>query len=71
MPQLAQKVLKRGLDQIESFIGMKNLRCNGILSDNLCDEVCDSSENLRVVAKKVDPTHTSVIIKKHNIVTMT
>ena len=62
------KGTKRGLDKLKSIIDMKNLRCSGILSDNLRDEVGDRSDNLKVVAEKVDPTHMSVIIK--NIITM-
>ena len=65
------KGTKRGLEKLESIICTKNLRCSGILSDNLRDEMCDCSDKLREVAKKVDPTHMSVIINKHNIVTMT
>ena len=38
---------------------------------NLCDEVSDCSENLRAIVEKVDPTHTTVVINKHDIVAMT
>ena len=65
------KVTERGLDKLESVITTKNLRHNRILSDNLCDEVGDRIDNLRVVVEKVDPTHPNIIINKHNIVTMT
>ena len=65
------KGLKRVLEKLKSIIRMKNLRRSRILSDNLRDEVGDYSDNLRVVVEKVDLTHTSVIINKHNIVTMT
>ena len=44
------KGTKRGLDKVESVIGMKNLRRSGILSDNLHDEVGDCSDNLIEVA---------------------
>ena len=64
------KGTKRVLDKLETIISTKNLRRSGILSDNFRDELCDYSDNLRVVAEKVDPTHTSVIINKHNIVMM-
>ena len=50
---------------------MKNLRHSGILRENLHDEVDDCSDNLKAVTEKVDPTHTSVIINKHNILTLT
>ena len=63
--------MKRGLEKLEGVISKKKLRCSGILSDNFRDEVGDYSDNLKAVAKKVDLTHTSVIINKHNIVTMT
>ena len=65
------KGTERSLDKLESVISTKNLRHNRILSDNLHDEVGDRSESLRAVAWKVDPTHMSIIIKKHNIVMMT
>ena len=65
------KGMKRGLDKLDSVISIKNLRDSRILSDKLSDEVSDCSNNLRAVAKKVDPTHTSLIINKHNMVTMT
>ena len=65
------KVTKRGLEKLERVINTKNLTRSGILSDNLSDEVGDCSDNLIVVTEKVDPTHTSVIINKHNIVTIT
>ena len=67
---ISTKVMKRGLDKLESVINTKNLRCSGILSDNLHDEVGDCSDNFRIVVEKVDPTHLSVIISKHNIVRM-
>ena len=31
----------------------------------------DLSENLRAIAEKVDPTQMSVVVKKHDIVSMT
>ena len=68
---ISSKGTKRGLDKLESIISTKNLRRSGILSDNLHDEMGDCSDNLKVVAEKVDPTHKSVIINKHNVVTMT
>ena len=61
----------RSLNKLEGAIGMKNLRRSGILSDNLRDKVGDHSANFRAVVEKVDQTHTSVIINKHNIITMT
>ena len=64
---ISAKGTKSGLEKLESVISTKNLR----RSDNLYDEVGDYSDNLKAVAEKVDPTHTSVIIKKHNILTMT
>ena len=65
------KGTKKGLDKLKSDFDMKNLRRSEILSDNLCGEVGDCSDNLRVVVEKVDPTHMSVIMTKHNIITMT
>ena len=59
------------MNKLESVISIKNLCCSGILSDNLCDEVGDLSDNLREIAEKVDPTHIGVVIYKHNIVVMT
>ena len=47
-----------GLDKLENVISMKNLKRGRILSDNFCDEVGYYGDNLRVVAKKLDPTHT-------------
>ena len=43
---------------------MKNLRRSGILSDNFHDKVCDYSDNLIVVAEKVDQTHTRRVHQK-------
>ena len=68
---ISAKGTKQGLDKLESVISIKNLRGSIILSDNLCDELSDCSDYLRAVAEKVDATHTSVIINKHNMVTMT
>ena len=65
------KGMKRVLDKLKSVIGTKNLRRGRILSDNLHDKVGDYSDNLRVVAEKVDPAHTSVFINRHNIITIT
>ena len=62
---------KRGLDKLESVSGTENLRHSGILSNNLCDEVGDRSDNLKVIAEEVDSTHTSVVINKYYIVAMT
>ena len=47
---ISTKGTERGLDKLLSVIGMNNLRCSGILSDNFRDEVGDRSDNLRVVA---------------------
>ena len=68
---ISTKGMKRGLDKLESIIDSKNLRHSGILSGNLRDEVGDCSDNLRAVVEKIDPTNTSIIINKHNIITMT
>ena len=68
---ISTKGTERGLDKLLSVIGMNNLRCSGILSDNFRDEVGDRSDNLRVVVEKVDPTHMSVIINKHDILAVT
>ena len=68
---LRTKGTKRVLEKLKSIIGTKNLRHSRILNDNLCDEVGDCSDNLRAIVEKVDPTHTSLIINKHNIVTIT
>ena len=54
-----------------SVISTKNLKFSGILSNNLCDELDDCSDNLRAVIEKIYPTHMSVIINKHNIIKMT
>ena len=67
---VSTKGTKRGLDKLKSVIGMKNLRCNEILSDNIRDEKDDRTENLRVITEKVDPIHTSVTIDKQDIMTM-
>ena len=50
---------------------MENFWRIGVLSNDLCDEVGDCSDNLRAIAKKVDPSHTSIVINKHDIVAMT
>ena len=65
------KGTERGLDKLESVIGMKNPRHSRILNHNPRDKVGERSENLKVVAKKVDPTHTSIVINKHDIVAVT
>ena len=49
------KGTKRGLDKLESIIGTKNFRRSRILSDNLHDEVGDSSDNLKAVVQKLRP----------------
>ena len=41
------------------------------ISDNLHHEVGDHSDNLRAIVEKIDPTHASEVIIKHNIVAMT
>ena len=64
------KGTKRGLDKLERIIDMKYLKYSRILSENLRDGVGDHKDNLKAVAQKVDPTHKSVIINKHNIVAM-
>ena len=61
----------RGLDKLTGIINMENLWHSGVLSGNLYDEVGDCSDNLRVIAQKVDPTHTSVVINNNDIVAMT
>ena len=48
------KVMKKGLDKLESVISKKNLNHSRILSENLRDEVGDCSDNLKAVAEKVD-----------------
>ena len=53
---ISAKGTKRGLEKLKSVISTKNLKLSGILSDNLRDEVRDCGDNLRAVAKKVDPT---------------
>ena len=65
------KGTQRGLEKLECVISLKNLRRSRILSDNLRDKVGDCSDNLKAVTKKVDLTHTSVIINKHNVVMVT
>ena len=50
---------------------MQNLGHSGVLSDDFRDEVGGCSDNLRAIAEKVDPTHTSIAINKHDIVVMT
>ena len=50
---------------------MKNLWCSGVLSNDFCDEVGDCSDNLRAFAEKIDPTHTSIVINKYDVVAMT
>ena len=50
---------------------MKNLWHSRVLSDDFRDEVGDCSDNLKAITQKVDPTHTSIVINKHNIVAMT
>ena len=45
--------MKSRLDKLEGVIYMKNLRHSEISSDNICDEVGDRSDNLRVVTEKV------------------
>ena len=62
---------KRGLDKFDSIIGTKNLWCIGILSDNFQDKKGECSDNLRVIANKIEPTRTSIVINKHDIVAMT
>ena len=62
--------MEKGLEKLESVIGTKILWHSGILSDNLVDEVDDCSDNLRPIAEKVDPTHTSIVNKKHDIMAM-
>ena len=64
------KGTERGLDKLESIMGTKNLRRNTILSDYLCDAMGARSDNLKAIVEKVDPTHMSVVIKKHDIVVM-
>ena len=59
------------MDKLESITSTKNLSCSGILSNYLRDEVGDYSDNLKVITKQVDPTHTSGVIKKHDIIAMT
>ena len=56
------KCMDRGLDRLESVIGMTNLWPIEILSDNFRDEVGDHSDNLKAIVEKVDPTHTVVVI---------
>ena len=68
---ISTKGTKRGLDKLESIISTKNLRHSRILGYNLCDEVCDCSDNPKAVVEKVDRTLKSVIINKHNRVAMT
>ena len=62
---ISAKGTKRVLEKLESIINMKNLWRNGILSDNLRDEVGDCIDKIKAVSKKVDPTHMSIIINKH------
>ena len=50
---------------------MKNLQRIQILSNNLCEEVSDPNDNLRVITEKIDPTHMGVVINKHDIVATT
>ena len=64
------KGTKRGLEKLKSVFNTNNLRRSGILSDNLCDEVGDYSDNLKVIVEKVDRTHTSDFINKYDIVSM-
>ena len=65
-----KKGMMKGLDKLETVIDTKNLNNCGILSDNLHDEVRDYCDNLIAVTKKVDPTHPSVTINKHDIIAM-
>ena len=62
---ISAKGTKRVLDKLENVINTNNLRRSEIFSDNLRDQVGDCSDNIRAVSKKVDPTHTSVIINNH------
>ena len=68
---ISTKGTKRGLHKLKSIISTKNLWRSGVLSDDFGDEVGDCSDNLRVTAEKVDPTHTSIVINEHDIVAMT
>ena len=63
--------MERGLNKLESIIGTKNLWRSKILSNSLCNKVGNHSNNLRAITKEVNPTHTGVIINKHDTVVMT
>ena len=52
------------MDKLKSIINTKNLWHSGVFSDNFRDEVVDCSDNLRAIAEKVDPTHTSIMKRK-------
>ena len=72
MSRSAQKVRREfGLEKLKSVIPTKNIWHSGVLSDDFRDEVGDCSENLRAITEKIDPTHTSIVINKHDIVAMT
>ena len=68
---ISTKSTERGLYKLHSIIDTKNLRHREILSYNLRDKVRDCRDNLNAIIEKADPTYTSVVIKKHDIVAMT
>ena len=68
---ISAKGTERGLDKLENITSMENLWRSVILSDNLCHELCDHSDNLRAIADTVDSTHMSLVINKHNTTAMT
>ena len=65
-----EESMDRGLEKLESIICMKNLLPIGILSNNLHDKVGDHSDNLKAIVEKADPTYTSIVINKHDVVAM-
>lgn len=63
--------VERGLNKLEGIVNIKNFKCNGILGDDFGDKVGNHINNFKIITKEVDPIHMSIIIDKHNVVTIT
>lgn len=64
------KGVERGLDKLKGIFSMNNFGSSDILGDGFSDEVNKYENDLKAITKEVDPTDTSVIIDKYDIITM-
>ena len=62
------KGLKSILGKFQGIVGAEDFGSGGILGFDLSEETDECGKYLSTVLKEIDPTHTSVVVNKDNVV---